>query len=438
MSNDRTMPQSAEAEAAVLSACMSDADHLHKCAATLTAEHFYQRSHQIMFRRLLTLHAAGQVADLLTITQALKDAGLLEEVGGAHYVTQVAMSAATSAHTDFYIGILAEKFKLRRLIELSADITRRAYDSQDGDELAQQAERDIFNLTLDGPSESNDRERAATELLEQIAAYRSGSHVRGIPSGHRVWDDAFGGLLPEHYYVLSARPGGGKTALAEQMIDGLARNGKHVLYVQRELSPFRALGRIAAKRAGLAWSDCERGRMDGQSLNRLEQAVKSLQGSTIHLECTSGCTGPLLSAMIRRYHRKHGLALVVVDYIQLCDITRGQDRRNAIAEASRYIRLAINETGCAALVLAQLRRETDQDTTAREPRLSDLKECGDLEQDADAVLGLWPAEARKEADGNPKSFWRVNWSILKNKDGGLGDSVLKFHGPRMEFENGVL
>lgn len=263
------------------------------------------------------------------------------------------------------------------------------------------------------------------ELEAHIESIRQGRKPM-VPSGVKVWDEIVGGKPKSQSVILAARPGLGKTSLAEQIIEAALIKGEPVLYIQMEIAPWRALGRIISKASGVSWSKAEHGNMSPDEIRRFEIKRAEYMKTPIHIEQASRIQPAALGTIISSYHRRFGTNLVVVDYIQLINCPRGMERRIAIGEASRSLKLAANDTGCTVLCLAQLNRTTDRDKT--KPNMSDLKESGDLEADADVILALWPAE-----DTENKSRYLVNWSLLKNRNGEKGTDTVMFDGPSMSY-----
>jgi replicative DNA helicase len=211
------------------------------------------------------------------------------------------------------------------------------------------------------------------------------------------------------------------------MIDETVRADEPVLYVQRELSRSRAIGRLAARKVGIPWNRVELRRMKGDESERLEQSVLQYRNKfPLHLATIGRCNASTIGPLIKLHKKQHGCKLVVVDYIQLIDVPRGVERRVAIGDLMYAMKRAANETGVTVIAIAQLDRGLDK--SADKPRLADLRESGDIEQNADSVLALWTSMDRNEA-----SRWPVNWSILKNRNGGLGTEEIIFDGPSMSF-----
>ena len=266
---------------------------------------------------------------------------------------------------------------------------------------------------------------ACRELHEELDLMIQGK--KSMKSSHvQVWDQAFGGLPDANLIVISGRPGGCKTSCAEQIIDAAVRLGEPVLYIQRELSRSRAVGRLACRKIQVPWSRYENKTLTREESLKLKAETTTYEKLPLFLAPAKNCNSYTVSPLIRYHAKHHGVKLVVMDYVQLIDVPKGIEKRIAIGDVTRSLKLAANETKATIIAIAQLSRGMEK--TGERPNLSDLKESGDIEQDADVVLAFWLKEDRKD-----QSRWPVNWSILKNRNGALGTTEVMFDGPSMSF-----
>jgi|GEM_PF-5763643 len=307
--------------------------------------------------------------------------------------------------------------------------TLEAIDSVPKDSAQQildELENKIFTLRSKAThTQTDEKLEGIKELQEELTLMAQGKRV--MRSSHvDIWDKTFGGLPDAQLIILAGRPGGGKTSLAEQLIDSMVRNGEPCLYVQRELSRSRAVGRLAARKAGVAWSRFETKTMNRQQVDQLYRSIKEYERLPLYLAPVKTCNAATLAPLIRYHARHHGVKFVVMDYVQLIDVPRGMERRVAIGEVTRSLKLTANETKATIIAIAQLSRDTDK---GDKPTLSSLKESGDIEQDADVVLALWCKENRDGMD-----CWPVSWTILKNRNGSVGTGEVMFDGPSMTFK----
>lgn len=396
-------------------------------AMGLSAESFSSPCCREVWRVILGLKQAGSMTAEKFI-EALNQMEILgqtlsERIGWQGEAWLMGIAATMASNAKEVMTVKARS----NAVELAGDMATRSSDpSITPEEIVSEFEIKLREVSAKSFDSVDAKDSACDELDREIEAKEKGEKGRGLATGMKVWDNSFGGLLPSHFYILASRPGCGKTALSEQIIDSMLSQGHPVLNFQRELSPFRAVGRMAARKADIAWSDFEKGKLNPAELMRLKTAVNAYRKYPLIQADVTICNGPLIHSLILRHHRINKIKLVVLDYIQIVDIPKGGDERTAIGEMSRHLRLASNETGIPIIAIAQLNRE--QEKGDRKPKLSDLKSCGALEQDADAVLGLWAAEDREG-----KSRWSVNWSIMKNRSGALGDTAILFDGPSMSF-----
>lgn len=268
---------------------------------------------------------------------------------------------------------------------------------------------------------------ACEDLKQEIEAMMNGSSL--VRSSYvPIWDKCIGGLPDAKLIIISARPGQGKTSISEQLVDNSARAGIPVLYIQRELSHTNAIGRLACRKASVPWWKVEKRKCSTEESNRLLYEIEKYKTLPLYLNCNGIINGSTIGPIIRYHAKQYGIRLVVLDYITLIDIPKGVERWVAIGELTRAMKRAANDTGCTCIGLAQLGR--DQEKRKKEhskPTLSDLRESGNIEQDADIVLGLWVKEESED------SQYPVMWTVLKNRNGAKGTTEVLFDGPKMEF-----
>lgn len=297
-----------------------------------------------------------------------------------------------------------------------------------GTEVLNDLESKISELRSKGAIVRKDEKlEACKDLKEEIQAMMNGtSMVRSsyVP----IWDKCIGGLPDAKLIILSARPGTGKTSISEQLVDNSVRAGIPALYIQRELSHTNAIGRLACRKANVPWWKVEKRKCSTEESNRLLKEIENYERLPVYLNCSGIINGSTIGPIIRYHAKQYGVRLVVLDYITLIDIPKGVERWVAIGELTRAMKRAVNDTGCTCIGLAQLGR--DQEKRKKEhakPTLSDLRESGNIEQDADIVLGLWVKEECED------SQYPVMWTVLKNRNGAKGTTEVLFDGPKMEF-----
>jgi replicative DNA helicase len=428
MSEAPQTPWSEEAERSVLGGLLLNSQScLDACMMALSPEHFFQRSHAIIFAVIWEMSVENAPVDAVTVRMRLKDTGRLEEVGGDYAIAQLAAGMATSAHAEYFIAVMVEKYKARRLIDICTTAIRESYASSDA---MPQLEQDLFRLAAGVSREENELPHGVKEFEQEISLRDGGeSSVVGLRVGIGAWQRCFGGILPSRYYVIGGRPGMGKSAMLEQHCIAALSEGKRVLYVSRELRRDRVVGRLCAKIAGVDYSKFLRASSSQNERDRLRVAAKKLLAHNLYLVTPSHMTGSKLRSLMRRAHRQQAVDLVVVDYMQKLDREKGLDMVQGVARNSEEISAGINETGIPAIVAIQLNRESEKEN--RRPRMSDIKESGQIEQDADCVALLWNPNKEKPLEGTMREMLMT---VGKNRDGATDvDEPLFFNGPTMEF-----
>lgn len=428
METPKDLPYSEEAEVAVLSAFLTSPEALEHVPG-LNAGHFLTRSRTIIFESILDLVKSEKSVDMISVTDWLRASGRLEDVGGAFGVSQLASAFPTSAHVQQHIDILKEKYRLRCLIFLASEIQQKAYEADESRELLNEVEARVFAMGTDQGTDKNQLEDGCAELDRQIDLRRKGGTLPGIKTGIPSFDSVYFGILPGQYYVIGGRPSAGKTAFADQVTLNFLSEGKRVLYVSLESSRDRVIGKLATKKSQTCYSEFIRNRVDEETLEKISRANSFLKKTSLVVLKIGDLTGQALRSTIRREKRNQGLDLVVIDYLQLFYTPHNMEERRALAEHSKQIQRSCHETGVPALVLVQLNRESEKESR---PKMRHIKECGQVEQDADNVSLLW---CDKEPKDVPLTeFLPVMLSIEKNKDGPSGlDQELFFDRKLMTF-----
>lgn len=415
------MPQSIEAEVAVLgSILINPGEALDQAVALLSSPCFYQRSHQIIFAALSDMHSKGEPVDTVTVTTRLKDAGTLEECGGPYYLSKLSVAFPTSAHVRYYIDVLREKWRLRRIIELSTQSIERCYSQEDSMETVGTMEQEFIELSQGSSCSENHLEPAVAELHRQIELRKSGKTICGLETGILALDKLTGGLHDTTMTLLAGRPSMGKSAMLDQIVLTQLERNIPCLYIGLESSLSRIVGKIVAKRLEIPWADFVRSDMTPANLSRMERCAGWLKTSSLILKRPASLSVSELRSMIRMEHRRHGIKLFVLDYIQkLYGGTDPDKERLMLAAASQQIQQACVETGVPALVAVQLNRSSEKNAR---PSMSDLKGSGQLEQDADSIFILWSDKVRETWDAN--QLFPTFLTVAKHKDGRCGDLEL--------------
>ena len=323
------------------------------------------------------------------------------------------------AMMPYHAGALTDKRMVQDVREAVSKISGETADS-----VISEIENSAAAARSKAIKTDNELQAGGNELLEELDQAIEGIQ---LPSSKVApWDRMMGGIVPAQFVVLAGRPGGGKSALAEQIIHQQMMCGNPVVYIQREMSRSRAIGRLAARLCDVAWSKIELKRASQAEYKLFRDCVATYMKYPLHLEPASLCNGINIGGIVRHHVRQTGSRLVVMDYLQLVDVPKGMEPRRAIGDVCRALKLAANDTGATILAIAQLNRQQDRRQT--KPTLADLNESGDIERTADCVLALWEKEDREERPRYP-----IEWSILKNRNGGHGSSAMTFDGPSMSF-----
>jgi len=441
----RALPQSLDAEKGLLGSILLSGNALDDSIALIDASHFHLPAHQKIFEILVEMQNARKPIDLITFTQTLEDRKLLDEVGGAAAVTELLTFVPTAANADYYREILREKCLLRKVITVCTEYAARCYDEQgDVKILVDEVENKILEIGEERVSSAmptmkhmvND----AITSIEQLVKNKGG--ITGLSTGFHVLDNMTGGLHAGEMFVIAARPSMGKTALAMNIAEHVALDAeKPVAVFSLEMSSPQLVQRLLCSRARVDSKKLRDGFIGKQELGSIISAAGILSKAKMFVDDTPGISILELRAKARRLHNREGIALVVIDYLQLLrsNSRRAQDNRQIeIAEISNGVKALAKELKVPVIVLAQLNRNPEQRTgdSKGRPRLSDLRESGSIEQDADVVALLVREkyyaeddEARKEAEG------KATLIIAKQRNGPTGDVPLTFLEDYTRFED---
>src|SRR5437870_4025612 len=388
----RTPPHSVEAEQGVLgSMLISPRETIAECVEKINEEYFYVPAHQSIYNVLVDLWNAGQAIDLITFTQVLRDRNLLESVGGAGFVTSLFTFVPTAANVQYYLDIVRDKYILREIIAAATESVRRAYEEQDEvNNLLDEVEQRIFAVGEDrfkGQMLSMKEQVMSTlESIEKL--FENKGAITGVSTGFRDLDKLTSGLHSSEMIVIAARPSMGKTALAMNIAEHAAIEVKlPVAIFSLEMSAQQLVQRMLCSRARVNLAKTRDGFLAEADFPKLTHAASKLAEAKIFIDDTAGLTILELRAKARRLKAQHDVRLIIVDYLQLLRSTsrRAQDNRQLeISEISAGLKGLAKELKIPIIVVAQLNRQPEQRSGGK-PRLSDLRESGSIEQDADLV-----------------------------------------------------
>ena len=434
----RVPPQSIEAEEAVLGGILVDNRALDQAVQILTADDFYREAHRRIFNALTDLDERGEPADVITITEALQRRGDLEAVGGAAAVAELVDRTSTSSNVGFYAKIVRDKAILRRLVETGADIAQRASEgASDVGELLDQAEQGVLDI-------ANKRMRPFAPIEDIIVAtvkqiedmYNNPEGLTGIPSGLMELDKLTSGFQPADLIIVAGRPSMGKSALAVNIGQyAAAQTGKAVGMFSLEMSKESLVMRMLCGEARIDSSKIRTGTLSDADFPRLAMAAGQLADLPFFIDDTPGLSALELRAKARRLARENeenGIGLIIVDYLQLMQAHRQVDNREQeISMISRALKSLAKELNVPVMALSQLNRAVESRADKR-PMMSDLRESGAIEQDADVIAFVYRDDFYNKASPDQGVAEVI---ISKQRNGATGTARLAFRKEFTSFEN---
>ncbi len=435
----RVAPHSVEAEASVLGSILLDNEVLVNHAAALIPEMFYREGHRKIFAAVRALADRGEPVDLVTLTEELRSRSQLDDVGGPAYLVGLADAVPTAAYAEAYLKIVEEKHTLRQLISASGKVMQLAYDAQlPLEELLDRAEQLIFDLSRQrDTSEFQAMDRLVHQTFEYITQlHSSGGIGGGLPSGFHDLDEQTTGLQPGSLNVLAARPSMGKTALALSIAQNVAlRHKKAVAVFSLEMPAIQLALRLMCSEARVDMSRVRSGQLNERDYERLANAAGRLADARLIIDDAADLTIHELRGKCRRIIAQYGaLDLVVVDYLQLMTAGGrggGENRQQEISTISRGLKSIARELDLPVLVLSQLSRQVESRPNHR-PMLSDLRESGAIEQDADLVMFIYRDEYYNQ-DSDQQGIAEI--IIGKQRNGPVGTVKLQFHSQHVRFND---
>ena len=435
--NLKLPPQNLEAEQSVIGALMLDKNAIVNVGDILRSDDFYKPAHGKIYESILKLYDKREPIDILSVTEKLKTEGFLKEIGGSSYLTQLIESVPTAAHVEHYAHIVKEKKILRDLIKTSAEITENAVDStEDLETMLDSIEQKIFAISQHSFNHKfinlKDELKSAYERIEKM--HGGDGRLRGVPSGFPELDNLLSGFQKSDLVVLGARPSLGKTSIALDIIRHVALQANEPVGIfSLEMSREQIVDRLIAAEAHVPLWDLRTGRLNSDDyFEFIQQAMDQLSNAPIYIDDTPSPTILQMRSMARRLQAEHGLSLIVVDYLQLIQPRASSDSMvQQVTEFSRGLKSMARELNVPVLAVSQLSREVDKRDNKR-PRLSDLRESGAIEQDADVVLFIY----RKDKDKINPAVEDENTAeiiIAKHRNGPTGMIKLKFDEKKVCF-----
>jgi len=434
-------PHSQEAEQSVLGALMLDQRAWDRVADRLRGDDFYREDHRLIFQTIGRLIEQTKPIDVLTVTDALKTHNELEKAGGEAYLYELAKNTPSAANISAYADIVREYSVLRQLIEIGTDMTQDAFnpDGREVKELLDAVERRVFHIAEQGsrgqgPVEIGELLAKATDRIDTL--YHQGGAITGISTGFVDLDQMTSGLQPGDMVVVAGRPSMGKTVLGVNMAESAAIEGKKaVLIFSLEMPGESIVMRMISSLGSIDQNKVRTGKLSDEDWPRVTSAIEMLSGTKIYVDDTPALSPTELRARARRVARAAGgLGLIVVDYLQLMTVTGTKENRtNEIAEISRSLKALAKELEVPVIALSQLNRSLEARTDKR-PVMSDLRESGSIEQDADLIMFIYRDEVY-----HPESAEKNKAEIIiaKQRNGPIGRVNLTFRGQYTRFDNYV-
>jgi len=435
-----TPPHSLEAEREVLAAVLVDPNAMDTVSETLTAEDFYFERHQVIFESLFALHEQSVAIDPVTLQQALRDRGHYDKIGGARAIGELLDRAGTIANVEHYCQIVRQKAVLRRMVDAARGIEVAGLaDVADVDEFLDEAERSVFAV-LEDRAQQNLRPigEVVTAAIDQItAAFDAEGDITGIGTGFRDWDRLTHGLQRGDLVIVAARPAMGKTSFVLNVATNAAlKHEASVAVFSLEMPSEQLAQRLLAAEARIDLSRLRGGYIDEDGWPRLNEAADRVARVRMFLDDSPGATPTQIRAKCRRLKRREGLDLVIIDYLQLMGAgssTRHGSREQEISYISRSLKGLAKDLGAPVIALSQLNRGLESRTDKR-PLLSDLRESGAIEQDADMICFIYREEVyNKEIPEDQKGIAEL--IIGKHRNGPTGTVKLKFTHAWTRFDN---
>ena len=438
-------PQATDLERAVLGALMIDKDAYAVVCEMLYPESFYEPRNQKVYRAIMELAMRENPVDVWTVTEQLAKQGDLEDVGGPGYVTELSSRIASSANIEYHARIIAQKSLARQLISFTSRIQGMAFDETvDVDDLMQEAEGALFELGQRNMKKDYTQIdpviRNAIDVIQKAAANKDG--LTGVPTGYHKLDDITSGWQPSDLVIIAGRPAMGKTSFALSMAKNIAADYQvPMAFFSLEMSNVQLVNRLISNCCEIQGSKILNGQLHPDEWDRLDKNLNHLLGAPLYVDDTPGLSVFELRTKARRLVREHGVKIIMIDYLQLMNANgmRFSSRQEEVSVISRSLKGLAKELDVPILALSQLNRgvESREGLEGKRPQLSDLRESGAIEQDADMVLFVHrPEYYHIYQDDNGRDLHGMAQIIIaKHRKGATGDVLLTFRGEFTRFEN---
>lgn len=441
-------PQATDIERVILGALMIDKDAFTVVSEILHPETFYENRHQKIFQAIQTLNMQEKPVDIMTVTEELRKQGDLEDIGGPAYIVELSGHVASSANIEYHSHILAQKYLARQLIHFASGIETDAFSDQtDVDELMQRAEGQLFELSQKNMKQDFKQIGSVVEEAHQILlkAANSSGGLTGVPSGYTEFDKISAGWQPSDLVIIAGRPAMGKTSFALSIAKNVAVDyNVPVAFFSLEMNNVQLVNRLISNVCEIPGSKILSGQLTPDEWERFDNNVRRLQNAPIFVDDTPSLSIFELRTKARRLVREHGIKLLMIDYLQLMNASgmRLNSRQEEVSTISRSLKGLAKELNIPVLALSQLNRSVEQRDSkdgvdGKRPQLSDLRESGAIEQDADMVLFVHRPEYYHIYTDNKGNdlHGMAQIIIAKHRKGATGDVILSFRGEYTRFAN---
>ncbi|NDV45081.1 replicative DNA helicase [Flagellimonas sediminis] len=438
-------PQAVDLEEVVLGAMMIDKKGVDEVIDILHQDVFYKDAHKYIYEAIFKLFESSEPVDLLTVSSQLKKDGRLEAAGGDFYLIKLTQKVASSAHIEFHARIILQKYIQRSLIKISSEIIEDAYsDSTDVFDLLDNAEAKLYEVTQGNLKRSAETaQNLVIQAKKKIEEISNKEGLSGIPSGFDKLDRLTSGWQPSDLIIVAARPGMGKTALTLSMARNIAVNsGNAVAFFSLEMSSVQLITRLISSETGLSSEKLRTGKLEKHEWEQLNVKVKALEKAPLFIDDTPSLSIFDLRAKARRLASQHKIKLIIIDYLQLMTAggsQKGGNREQEISTISRNLKALAKELDVPVIALSQLSRAVETRGGSKRPILSDLRESGAIEQDADIVSFIYRPEYYKidewDDEERTPTQGQAEFIVAKHRNGGLDNIRLKFVGALGKFDN---
>ena len=433
----KTPPHNLESEQCVIGSIIVEEQTLVPVAEILDREDFYIDAHKVIYDSMIELGNERKPIDMITLTNRLKEKGYLDQVGGVTYLTSITNMIPTTSNVKVYAEIVKKNSTLRKLIKASNDIISMGYEASDSlDDILNVAEKKIFDISQDRMGQDfkpiSEVLTSVTAMIEEV--YSKGSDITGLDTGFIDLNKKLGGFHKSDLILIAARPGMGKTAFALNLVANVAiRSKSSVAVFSLEMSKEQLVQRLLSSQSNVALDNINKGKIADDEWKKLTDAMTVLSSSDIFIDDTPGIKVSEIRSKCRKLKMEKGLDMIMIDYLQLMEADgRADNRQQEVSKISRSLKILAKEMNCPVIALSQLSRNTESGKDHM-PKLSDLRDSGAIEQDADIVMFIYRDEYYTKMETKKKDLAEI--IIAKNRHGEISNIELVWIGKIQKFSN---